>query len=100
MDPVRATDAGTRLVPLSDEEVRLLALAEYGRTYRPSDAFDGDFDALVERLLQLRARGLLRLDPGRVMRSQRGTCLMAGPCDLTDAGRRALERDRGLGPRA
>jgi hypothetical protein len=89
----------TRLVPLSDEEVRLLSLAEYGHTYRPSDAFDGDFDALVERLLGLRARGLLRLDDGRIMKSQLGRYLTAGPCDLTEAGRQALECDRGLGPR-
>lgn len=85
---------------LSDEEVRLLALAERGYTYRATDADRGDFDALVEQLRGLRDRGLLRLDDGRLMKSQRGGYLMAGPCDLTDAGRQALEQDRRLGPRA
>ena len=89
----------TSLLHLSDEDVRLLALAEYGHTYRPTDAFDGDFQALVTQVRQLRERGLLRLDEGRIMTSQAGRYLMAGPCDLTDAGRRALERDRELGAR-
>ena len=60
---------------------------------------EGLFDMLVDHLRQLRDRGLLRLDEGRIMKSQRGRYLMAGPCDLTDAGREALERDRRLGPR-
>jgi hypothetical protein len=34
------------------------------------------------------------------MKSQLGRYLMAGPCDLTEAGRRALEDDRRLGLRA
>jgi hypothetical protein len=34
------------------------------------------------------------------MKGQVGKYLMAGPFDLTDAGREALERDRRLGPRA
>ncbi len=85
---------------LSDAEIRLLALCERGHTYRPSDAEGEDFDALVERLRRLRDRGLLRLDEGRFMVSQAGRYLMAGPCDLTEAGRRALEQDRRLGPRA
>jgi hypothetical protein len=89
-----------RALPLSDEEARLLALAEYGHTYRPTDASDADFEGLVGRLLHLRERGLLGLDEGRIMPSQRGACLLAGPCDLTEAGRQALTRDRGLGPRA
>lgn len=84
--------------PLTDAEVRVLGLAERGRTYRPADAASGDFDALVAHLRQLRERGLLRLEEGRIMRSQRGGYL-TGPCDLTEAGRRALERDRSLGPR-
>jgi two-component system, chemotaxis family, chemotaxis protein CheY len=85
---------------LSDEDVRLLALAEHGHTYRPADVQRGDFEALVEHLRRLRERGLLRLDEGRIMRSQRGGYLMAGPCDLTEAGRQAIERDRRLGPRS
>lgn len=85
---------------LSSVDVRLLTLAEHGYTFRPSDAAEGLFDVLVDHLRQLRDRGLLRLEEGRIMKSQRGAYLMAGPCDLTDAGRRALEQDRRLGPRA
>ena len=90
----------TRPHLLSDADVRLLTLAEQGHTFRPADAAEGVFDVLVDHLRQLRERGLLRLDEGRVMKSQRGTYLMAGPCDLTAAGRDALARDRRLGPRA
>ncbi len=32
--------------------------------------------------------------------SEQGAYLMVGPCDLTEAGRRALADDRRLGPRA
>jgi hypothetical protein len=84
--------SGEKRDQLSNADVRLLTLAEHGYTFRPSDL-------LVDHLRQLRDRGLLRLDEGRVMKSQRGGYLMAGPCDLTDAGRQALERDRRLGPR-
>ena len=85
---------------LSEADVRLLTLAEQGHTFRAKDAAEGVFDLLVDHLRQLRGRGLLRLDEGRIMRSQLGTYLMAGPCDLTEAGRQALGRDRRLGPRA
>jgi hypothetical protein len=85
--------------PLSDEDVRVLGLAQDGYTFRPKDAPSGDFDALVGHLVELRDRGLPRLEDGRIMRSERGGYLMAGPCDLTDAGREALEHDRRLGPR-
>ncbi|MGN6392962.1 MAG: hypothetical protein ACTHM9_12030 [Gemmatimonadales bacterium] len=85
--------------PLSAADVRLLSQAEYGYTFRPSDAAEGVFDVLIDHLRQLRDRGLLRLEEGRIMKSQRGRYLMAGPCDLTEAGRQALEQDRRLGPR-
>ena len=88
-----------RSMLLSDADVRLLKLAEPGYTYRPSDAAEGVFDLLIANLRQLRDRGLLRLDEGRIMKSQRGGYLMAGPCDLTEAGRGALDQDRRLGPR-
>jgi hypothetical protein len=84
---------------LSDEDARLLALAEHGYTFRPKDASAGEFNALIGHLVELRDRGLLRLEDGRLMKSQRGGYLMAGPCDLTEAGHRALEHDRRLGPR-
>jgi len=85
---------------LSEVDVRLLSAAEHGYTFRPSDAAEGVFDVLVEHLRRLRDRELLRLDEGRIMKSQLGRYLMAGPCDLTEAGRRALEDDRRLGLRA
>jgi hypothetical protein len=89
-----------RSMLLSAADVRLLKLAEPGYTYRPSDAAGGVFDLLIDNLRQLRDRGLLRLDEGRIMKSQRGGYLMAGPCDLTEAGRGALDQDRRLGPRS
>jgi hypothetical protein len=94
------SEAKRRVQQLSTGDIRLLGLAEHGYTFRPSDAADGVFDVLVDHLRQLRDRGLLRLDEGRIMKSQRGGYLMAGPCDLTDEGRQALEQDRRLGPRA
>lgn len=84
---------------LSSVDVRLLSLAEHSYTFRPSDAAEGVFDVLVDHLRQLRDRGLLRLDEGRIMKNQLGRYMMAGPCDLTEAGRRALAQDRRLGPR-
>src|SRR5919112_4267683 len=57
---------------LSDADVRILTLAENGHTYRPTDAADGVFDLLVDHLRKLRDQGLLRLEEGRIMKSQRG----------------------------
>jgi len=51
---------------LSDTEARLLSLAEHGYTFRPADAAEGVFDVLVDHLRQLRDRGLLRLEEGRM----------------------------------
>ena len=85
---------------LTDDEIRLLRLAEYGHTFCAADAHKQDFDALVHRLRSLRDRGLLRFHEGRIMMSHGGGSHRAGPCDLTEAGRQALERDRRLGPRA
>ena len=88
-----------RSMLLSDADVRLLVLAEHGYTYKPTDAAEGVFDLLIDNLRSLRDRGLLGIDEGRIMRSQLGGYLMAGPCDLTEAGRGALDQDRRLGPR-
>ena len=87
-----------RSMLLSDADVRLLVLAERGHTFRPEDAAEDLFDVLIDNLISLRERGLLRLDDRRIMRSERGTELMAGPCHLTAAGQGALEQDRRLGP--
>jgi hypothetical protein len=57
------------------------------------------FAQTVERLLQLRDRGLVRFPEGRIARNEQGAYLMVGPCDLTEAGRRPRADDRRLGPR-
>jgi hypothetical protein len=57
------------------------------------------FQATVLLLLELRARGWVRVPDGRIARDAEGKAILAGPCDLTEAGRRALEDDRRLGPR-
>ena len=58
-----------RSMLLSDADVRLLVLAERGHTFRPEDAAEGLFDVLIDNLISLRDRGLLRLDDGRIMMS-------------------------------
>ncbi|MBA3497327.1 MAG: hypothetical protein H0T86_09490 [Gemmatimonadales bacterium] len=90
----------SRAFALSDADIRLLTRCAQGHTFRPADAEEDGFERLVDRLRGLRDRGLLRLDEGRFMKAKDGRHLMAGPCDLTDAGRHALDRDRRLGPRA
>jgi hypothetical protein len=57
---------------LTEADVRLLSASEHGYTFRPSDAAEGVFDVLVDHLRRLRDRGLLRLDEGRIMKSQLG----------------------------
>jgi hypothetical protein len=64
---------------LSEAEFRLLARAEPGHVFRPSDAEGEEFRDVVERLLRLRDRGLLRLEDGRIMKNQLGRVLMSGP---------------------
>jgi hypothetical protein len=83
---------------LSGAEFRLLARAEPGHLFRAPDAEGEVFGDLVERHLKLRERGLPRLEDGRIMKRRPGRVLMAGPYDLTQAGRAALEGDRRLGP--
>jgi hypothetical protein len=86
---------------LSDRDVQLLDGLERGKhTFRPADVeAPQTFAGLVEQLLRLRERGLIGLPDNHISRSQRGLFLMVGPCDLTPAGREALQRDRRLGPR-
>jgi hypothetical protein len=57
------------------------------------------FQWTVVRLLEFRARGWIRLQDGGITRDADGRAILAGPCDLTAAGRLALEDDRRLGPR-
>lgn len=96
----RPSGATVRAEALGDADARVLERAARGHTFRPDDAAEESFDALVERLRTLRERGLLELDERHVMHAQEGGYLMAGPCAITDAGRSALEADRLLGPRA
>jgi hypothetical protein len=87
--------------PLSDADMRLLSRLEGGEhTFRPGPgSSEGeDFDLLIQQLRSLRERGLIRLPDSRIMRTQRGPLLEAGPCELTQAGRQALEQDRGSEP--
>ena len=58
-----------RSMLVSDADVRLLVLAERGHTFRPEDAAEDLFDVLIDNLISLRDRGLLRLDDGRIMMS-------------------------------
>ncbi len=88
---------------LSDADVALLGRIEAGEhTFRPgAGSNEGeDFEQLVQELRSLRDRELIRFSDRRIMRGQRGPMLGAGPCDLTPAGRQALEQDRGLRPRS
>jgi hypothetical protein len=87
---------------LSDADVSLLMRIEAGEhTFRPGtgSSESENFEVLVQQLRSLRNRGLIRLPDSRIMRNQRSPLLGAGPCDLTRAGRQALEQDRGSGPR-
>ena len=65
----------------------------------PGPAGRDAFQGIILLLLELRARGWIRLLDERITRDEDGQAILAGPCDLTAAGRRALEDDRRLGPR-
>ncbi len=82
----------------------LLTRLEAGESvFRPTERTDDARDRFaqtVARLLKLRESGWIRFLDGRIARNEQGVYLMIGPCDLTEAGRRALEADRRLGPRA
>jgi hypothetical protein len=78
---------------------RLEAGESWFRPAGPTENARALFAETVERLLKLRARGWVRFPDGRIARSEQGAYLMVGPCDLTEAGRRALADDRRLGPR-
>jgi hypothetical protein len=69
------------------------------RPTEPGPAGRDAFQGTISLLLELRARGWIRLPDGRISRDRDGMAMLAGPCDLTEAGRRALEDDRRLGPR-
>jgi hypothetical protein len=88
---------------VDQSDFELLSRLEAGESvFRPAGQTDDArvvFARTVERLIQLRARGWVRFPDGRITRNEQGAYLMVGPCDLAEAGRRALEDDRRLGPR-
>jgi hypothetical protein len=50
-------------------------------------------------LIHGRARQWIKLPDNRISRTASGEYLVLGPCELTQTGREALDRDRRLGPR-
>lgn len=80
----------------------LVALKPARQSSVPSSPMQaGDtIELLMGRLITLRDRGLIALADSRIQRSQDGRILGAGPCNLTPAGRQALEQDRRLRPRS
>ena len=87
---------------MTQEEYDLLTKIEQGTAVFRQDVgpgLDAAFGRIFDVLMVLRSQGLIRLPDGRVMRDRAGRVMMAGPCDLTEAGRRALEDDRRWGPR-
>ena len=80
----------------------LAAIEEGASVFRPENVGPGieaTFQRTFEVLLALRSQGWIRMPDGRIARDRAGRIMLAGPCDLTDAGRKALEHDRQLGPR-
>jgi hypothetical protein len=88
---------------MTQAEYELLTQIEQGTTtFRPGElgpGIDRTFTRTFELLLALRQHGWIRLPDGRITRDVAGRVMLAGPCDLTEAGRLALERDRSLAPR-
>jgi hypothetical protein len=88
---------------VTQAEYDVLAAIEEGTSvFRPQDVGPGieaAFERTFEVLLALRSQGWIRLPDGRIARDRAGRVMLAGPCDLTDAGRRALAQERQLGPR-
>jgi hypothetical protein len=88
---------------MTQDEYELLTKIEQGTSvFRPDElgsGIEGPFTRMLERLMALRSQGWIRLPEGRITRDRAGRVLLVGPCDLTEAGRRALEQDRSLGPR-
>ena len=88
---------------MTQEEYDLLTKIEQGIAVFRQEAgpgVDPAFSKIFDGLMALRSQGLIRLPDGRIMRDRAGRVMMAGPCDLTEAGRTALEQDRRLGPRS
>ncbi len=89
---------------MTQSEYELLVRIEGGDSVlRPDDPGPGGRDAFqptIELLLKLRARGWVRVPDSAIPRDPADKAMQAGPCDLTAAGRRALEDDRRMGPRS
>ena len=76
----------------------LLSKIEQGTsTFRPPGpevGVDPAFARTMEGLLRLRAAGWINLPDTRIARDRGGRILLIGPCDVTPAGRQALEQGR------
>lgn len=88
---------------MTQDEYELLTRIEQGtsvfRPNHPGPGVDPEFSKTVDVLMRLRSQGWVKLADTRIARDAAGRVLLVGPCDLTEAGRRALEQDRRLGPR-
>ena len=87
---------------MTQAEYDLLLRLETGpAVLRPTEWAAGRdaFQGTILLILELRAKGWIRLPDGRITRDGEGKAMLAGPCDLTEAGRGALKDDRRLGPR-
>ncbi len=76
----------------------LMRIKSGERVFRPAEGGEAadDWLDLVERLLRLREKRLIRMeDPLRFYMTAEGGYAMAGPCDLTADGRDAVERHQG-----
>jgi hypothetical protein len=86
---------------MNEQEYAVLDRIERGRSvFRPLDTSPEARDAfrrVVDRLLHLRATGLIRLDESRILKAADGSVEKVGPCDLTPAGIAALSNRRMLG---
>jgi hypothetical protein len=78
---------------MDQNDFQLLSRLEAGesvfRTAEQKENARELFAGTVKRLLRLRERGWVRFPNGRIARNEQGAYLMVGPCDLTEAGRRA-----------
>lgn len=88
---------------MTQDEYDLLDRIDRGESvFRPDDSGPGArtaFAVTVRALLALRADGWVEFPDARISRDAQGWPLQAGPCDVTEAGRRALAENRGLGSR-
>ena len=87
---------------MDDLDYHLPAWLDSNSVFRPAEPTPvsrAEFQSMVQRIYQLRTRGLIHFLDNHVSRSEAGDYLLIGPCTLSREGRAALTRDRQLGPR-